>query len=282
MQLLEQEVRRTVLLALQEDQMHHDITTLACVSSEKSIQADFVLKQNSRTAGLHLLPWICHTIDPHWKLQVHVKDGSDCTKQTILASIEGKAQTILAGERTVLNLLQHVCGIANLTAQYVEAVQGFSCDILDTRKTLPGLRAIQKYAVTIGGGKNHRFHLKERFLIKNNHLKILKEMTSQPVLEAIRRAKTLHPEAKVEVEVESLDELHQALEGRAELILLDNMTPALATQCVAIAQGVAYLEASGGMNLLNVREFAAAGVNGISIGALTHSVPAVDISLRMS
>lgn len=278
---LEQEVRRTIHIALSEDRISNDITSRACVDSEKKARADFVLKQNSKIAGLRFLPWACEMIDPSMKWSVHVLEGGHYSPSTSLASLEGSARSILSGERTMLNLLQHTSGIAQLTAQFVEAVKGFDCDILDTRKTLPGLRAIQKYAVQAGGGKNHRFHLEDRFLIKNNHLKILKGMHMQPVIEALRRAKEMQPQALVEVEVENLSQLEEALIGKADIILLDNMTPSLVGEAVKIAKGKAYLEASGGISLANVRAYAATGVNGISIGALTHSAPAVDISLRM-
>lgn len=281
MEHLEQEVRRTVLLALNEDRSTKDITSQACVRPGQIIQADFVLKQNSKVAGLRFLPWICQSIDGSLQWQVHSFEGGEYQDGTILASIEGHAHAILAGERTALNLLQHTSGIAHLTAQYVKAVEGFNCEILDTRKTLPGLRAIQKYAVAMGGGKNHRFHLEECFLIKNNHLALLKEVSTHPVREAIRRAKILQPQAKIEIEVESLMALEEALQEKADLILLDNMSPALVADAVKIAHGSAYLEASGGITLTNVREYASAGVHGISIGALTHSVTAVDISLRI-
>ncbi len=278
MESLEQEVRRTIGLALQEDRAARDITSQACVSHEKRVRADFVLKQNARVAGLHFLPWICESIDA--TLLEHAVEGGDHPAGTILASVEGNAHALLAGERSALNLLQHASGIAHLTAQYVDAVRGFDCEILDTRKTLPGLRAIQKYAVKIGGGTNHRFHLEERFLIKNNHLSLLKEF-AHPVREAIRRAKALQPHSKVEVEVESLSALEEALQENADLILLDNMTAARVAEAVKIAKGKAYLETSGGITLSNVREYASTGVNGTSIGALTHSVKAVDISMRI-
>jgi nicotinate-nucleotide pyrophosphorylase (carboxylating) len=281
MEHLEQEVRRTVLLALKEDRINQDITSQACISSEKFTRADFVLKQNSRVAGLHFLPWICEMIDSSLKWQIHALEGGDYEEGMILASIEGQAHSILAGERTTLNLLQHASGIAHLTTQYVKAVDGFRCEILDTRKTLPGLRAIQKYAVTVGGGKNHRFHLEERFLIKNNHLALLKERSTHPVIEAIRRAKILQPQAKIEIEVQNLSALEEALQEKADVILLDNMSRAMVEEAVRITQGKAYLEASGGITLADVRSYASTGVNGISIGALTHSVPAVDISLRI-
>jgi nicotinate-nucleotide pyrophosphorylase (carboxylating) len=281
MEHLELEVRRTILLALAEDRTAFDITSHACIPSEKRARADVVLKQNSVIAGLRFLPVICECIDPSLACQIFAADGEKCNSSRALAYIEGKAHSILAGERTLLNFLQHASGIAHLTAQFVNAVKGFNCEILDTRKTLPGLRAIQKYAVAVGGGKNHRFHLEERFLIKNNHLKLLHEGISSPVLEAIRRARILQPEAKIEVEVETLKMLEEALEGKADLIMLDNMPPSLVVEAVKIAQGKAYLEASGGVHLSNVHEYAAAGVNGISIGELTHSVKAVDISLRV-
>ncbi len=281
MKNLEQEVRRIILLALAEDRSAFDITSQACVEKDSMTHADLVLKQHSRVAGLRFLPLLCAAIDPSLSWSAHAEDGREYEDGMVLASIEGSARSILSGERTALNFLQHASGVAHLTSQYVRAVVGCNCDILDTRKTLPGLRAIQKYAVTVGGGKNHRFDLEERFLIKNNHLKILKETTSRPVAEAILRARILQPDAKIEVEVETLDMLEEALTAKADLILLDNMPPSLVREAVGIVGGRAYLEASGGINLDTVRAYAETGVNGISIGALTHSVPAVDISLRI-
>jgi nicotinate-nucleotide pyrophosphorylase (carboxylating) len=165
---------------------------------------------------------------------------------------------------------------------YVKEVSGHSCDILDTRKTLPGLRALQKYAVKVGGGKNHRQHLQEAVLIKNNHIKILKKYHQSPISQAISSAKALHPQAKVEVEVEDLTMLKEALEAGADIILLDNMSTEMMKKCVHMTNGKAYLEASGGMTLKRLKETAEVGVNGISIGALTHSVSAVDISLKVT
>jgi nicotinate-nucleotide pyrophosphorylase (carboxylating) len=278
---LEQEVRRTILLALKEDRAECDVTSQACISKESTVEAELLLKQNSLIAGLRFLPVICETIDPHLSWRAFAEDGREYGNGTVLASIRGNTQSILSGERTALNFLQHVSGVAQLTSQYVQAVAGWNCDILDTRKTLPGLRAIQKYAVVAGGGKNHRFDLEERFLIKNNHLKILLEETARPVREAILRARILQPDAKIEIEVESLAMLEEALSAQADLILLDNMPPELIREAVQLANGKVYLEASGGITLENVRAYAETGVNGVSIGALTHSVPAVDISLRI-
>jgi len=278
---LEQQVRHTILLALQEDRAGCDITSKACIPTQQRARAEFVLKQSTTVAGLRFLPWICQAIDETLSLQVFAADREVHTEGKILASIEGNAQSILAGERTALNMLQHACGIAQLTSEFVQAVEGYNCAILDTRKTLPGLRAIQKYAVTMGGGSNHRLHLEERFLIKNNHLRLLQETTLHPVKEAILRARQLRPGSEVEVEVEDLEMLQEALDAGAEWILLDNMTPALVAQAVEITQNRARLEASGGIHLGNVRAYAATGVHGISIGALTHSVKAIDISLRV-
>ncbi len=269
---LEQEVRRTILLALDEDRASKDITSQACIDPDQIVRADFVLKQNAKIAGLRLLPWLWESIDPKVICQIQATDGEGCATGTTVASIEGPANSILSGERSVLNLLQHVSGIATTTARFVEAVKDFPCDILDTRKTLPGLRAIQKYAVALGGGKNHRFHLEQQVLIKNNHLKL------SGLREAILRA---HGVGKIEIEVESLSALEEALAKGVQVILLDNMHPAVVAEAVKITQGRAYLEASGGIQLTNVRDYAATGVNGISIGALTHSVTAVDISMRI-
>jgi nicotinate-nucleotide pyrophosphorylase (carboxylating) len=279
MEYLEQQVRRTISLAFEEDHTGQDITSLACISPQQTTRAEIVLKQNSKVAGLRFLPWACQIVDPSLTCEILASDGKDYEAHTVMARIEGKAHSILALERTALNLLQHASGIAQQTAQYVNAVKEFSCDILDTRKTLPGLRALQKYAVVMGGGKNHRFHLEDRFLIKNNHLKL--QQTSHSVAEAIRRARTWKPQAQIEVEVENLADVQEALKEQVEMILLDNMTPSVVAKAVALANGKAYLEASGGITLDNVKEYAATGVNGISIGALTHSVRAVDLSLRM-
>jgi nicotinate-nucleotide pyrophosphorylase (carboxylating) len=281
MEHLEREVRRTILLAFNEDRIHQDITSEACISDAKIARANFVLKQNAKVAGLRFLQWIYESFDPNLKCTLHVEEGAECAPGTILASIEGNARLILATERTALNLIQHASGIASLTAQYVKAVESLNCQILDTRKTLPGLRAIQKYAVVVGGGKNHRLHLEDRFLIKNNHLKLLRETLAHPVKEAIDRARKLHPSIPLEVEVENLSDFKEALDAKAEVIMLDNMPVPIVAEAVALAQGKAYLEASGGINLSNVREYAMTGVNGISIGSLTHSINAVDISLRL-
>lgn len=276
-----QEIRRTLQMALAEDHAQNDVTSQACVPSNTKAKASLLLKQPARIAGLVIFPVLCELLGGELNFQLLIEDGCECNPGAVLATLEGNAHSILAGERSALNLIQHASGIATLTAEYVNAVKGFSCDILDTRKTLPGLRAIQKYAVLIGGGKNHRFHLEDRFLVKDNHIKLLKETCPTPVAEAIQRAKILQPGVKIEIEVANLAQLEEALGAGADLVLLDNMNPAIVAEAVKLNQGRAYLEASGGITLENVKQYAETGVNGISIGALTHSVRAIDMSLKV-
>jgi nicotinate-nucleotide pyrophosphorylase (carboxylating) len=205
-----------------------------------------------------------------------VNDGTICNKRTEIACINGPARALLSGERTALNLLQHLSGVATLTAQCVEKVKGTKCQILDTRKTVPGLRLLDKYAVRVGGGTNHRLHLGDRILIKNNHLAL-----SKSIGVCIERAKKAYPLQWVEVEVDNLSELEEAIEAGADGALLDNMQPEEVARCVELAQGRLFLEASGGISLENVLEYAKTGVDGVSIGALTHSAPALDISMKI-
>jgi nicotinate-nucleotide pyrophosphorylase (carboxylating) len=278
---LETDVRRCIQHALEEDRVHEDITSIACLEESAQTEAYLLLKQRALIAGLPFLSWIFHCVDPSIQLHCHVQEGQECPPGTILAHITGPARALLSCERTALNLLQHASGIATLTNAFVRAVEGYPCDILDTRKTLPGLRHLQKYAVAVGGGKNHRFDLNERFLIKNNHLAHLKKHTEEPIKEAIQKARALYPNKAIEVEVESLEMLQASLEAKAEFILLDNMSLDLLAQAVCLAKGKAYLEASGGVNLTSARSIAKTGVDGISIGALTHSVSAIDISFRI-
>lgn len=277
-----QDIKHAIVIALREDRARDDITSEACLPEETQVKAEIVLKQKAKIAGLVFLPWVFEAVDPEVKFEMIAEEGIVAESGTILARMKGKARSLLAAERVALNIVQHASGIATLTAEHVKEIEGLSCDILDTRKTLPGLRALQKYAVKVGGGKNHRFHLQEAFLIKNNHIKVLKKYHETPITEAIARARALQPQAKIEIEVEDVDMLKEALAAQADLILLDNMSTELMKECVQLTAGKAYLEASGGMTLKRLREAAEAGVNGISIGALTHSVSAVDISLRIT
>jgi len=277
---LDQHVLKAVAFALEEDKAQEDITSHACIDTSAHVRAQLLLKQRARIAGLSFLSCILDKagISP---FQLHAQEGGDYDAGTLLASIEGNAHALLRMERTMLNLIQHASGIATLTAQFVQEVAGYSCAILDTRKTLPGLRAIQKYAVRTGGGKNHRFDLKERILIKNNHLSILGRSTENPISAAIENARLKSQGIAIEVEINSLDMLQAALDAKPDAILLDNMPPESVAEAVRRAQRTVYLEASGGITLSNVRTYAQTGVDAVSIGALTHSAPAIDISLRM-
>ncbi len=280
-ELLEQSIRQMAERAFIEDCACDDVTSRACIDPAAMGSAHIVLKQPARIAGLAFLPHLFQTFDPDLSLSLKFEEGEDANAGTILAIVKGRLQSLLASERTALNLLQHTCGVATLTAQFVEQVKGYACDILDTRKTIPGMRRLQKYAVRMGGGKNHRFDLKEKVLIKNNHLKVLRKRCAEPIAWATRRAKEQFPDVPVEVEVENIAMLQEALLAGVEWVMLDNMSVSAVREAVELAQGRAYLEASGGMTLANIRAYAATHVNGISIGALTHSAPAVDISMRL-
>jgi len=274
-------VHQLIRTAFKEDDQENDITSLACFPHSMQTKAAIILKQPAKVAGMPFLSSIFHAVDKNITIKSLAEDGKYYEAGTILCEIEGPASHILSVERTALNLLQHLSGIATLTSLYVEAVKEYPCDILDTRKTLPGLRWLQKYAVKMGGGKNHRLSLSDRFLVKNNHLCLLKNQTSSPIGEAVKRARALHPNLPLEIEVENLDMLQEAIDHQVPVIMLDNMSLSMVKEAVKITNKRAYLEASGGIHLKTVRDYAATGVDGISIGALTHSVHAIDMSLRV-
>ncbi len=268
-----------VTRALEEDISHGDITTQILIPSEVNIRATIIAKQVLTVAGIPVLQKVFKNIDPLVLIHIECKDGTHTKPGQVIATLQGQAQSILTGERVALNFLQHLSGIATLTKQFCEAISEYPAKILDTRKTTPGLRALEKWAVTCGGGTNHRRSLHDGILIKDNHLALLNAQGISITL-ACRMAKTNAPDGfRVCVEIESLDDIEQALAGKADVLLLDNMTPELVHQAVAQIKGRAIIEVSGGINLSNVREFAATGAGYISIGALTHSAPAVDISL---
>ena len=206
-----------------------------------------------------------------------IKDGGKVAKGDVIAVVTGRTKTILKGERTSLNILQHMSGIASETAKYAECCKGTNAHVTETRKTLPGLRALEKYAVVVGGGKNHRYNLSDAAMLKDNHIDAYGSLTK--AVEALR-SKMGHM-AKIEVEVRNEEELREALGCKADVIMLDNMTTEQMKKCVEIADGKAVLEASGNVTLERMAEIAATGVDIISVGALTHSVKAFDISLRI-
>jgi len=267
--------------AFAEDHAFDDITTKACIDEEEEAVAHFFLKEDACIAGLQFIPGIFSFLDRRLKTEVFFEEGEMAPAQSKLATVSGNARSILSAERVALNLLQHLCGIATLTQACLSKVKGTGCQILDTRKTIPGLRLLQKYAVRIAGGTNHRPHLAGGILIKNNHLAVASNYSQNPIAYALEKVQLTYPFQEIEVEVSSLPQLTAALAAGADRILLDNMSVDEVKKCVTKAKGKAYLEASGGITLDTVRAYAETGVNGISIGALTHSVQAIDIALRI-
>lgn len=268
------DIEAIVRRALDEDLP--DITSEAIFAPSDRGRARFLVKASGVVAGLALAEATFRAIDPTARLGTLHEDGDRVESGKIVAEVEASVITLLSGERTALNLLQRASGIATLTRRYVDAVQGTKAKIFDTRKTAPGLRALDKYAVRCGGGENHRIGLFDMFLIKNNHVD-----RAGSIAAAVERVRTRKMPQKIMVEVRDMKELDEALAQRPDFILLDNMTPAQLRDAVVRTADRVPLEASGGITLQNVREIAETGVDRISIGALTHSVTALDISMRI-
>src|SRR5919109_41932 len=252
-----------------------DLTTDAIVPSEEVAAAAFVTRAPGVIAGLQLAEAAFHLLDPQARLEIHIADGERAPANTIVARVTGKARALLTAERVALNFLGRMSGIATLTRQYVDAIAGCRAHIIDTRKTTPGLRAFEKYAVRAGGGMNHRVGLFDAVLIKDNHIVVAGGIGA--AIEAAR-ARAGHM-VKIEVEVDTLAQLPEALTHRVDAMLLDNMSPAELKEAVRLVAGRAITEASGGVNLDTVRAIAEAGVDLISVGALTHSAPVLDLGL---
>jgi nicotinate-nucleotide pyrophosphorylase (carboxylating) len=273
------DIRRAIRRALQEDLPLGDVTTAALFLSPTPALARIVAQQSLVVAGLAAAVRTFRTVDASLVLSIYRQDGEHAKDGDCLLQIEGDGRSILKAERVALNFLQHLSGIATLTRRFRDAARGYPVTILDTRKTIPGLRALQKWAVRLGGGTNHRQSLSDSVLIKDNHLALLNQ-TTMPVRTACRKAKANAPRSmKIIVEAESLADVRQAVTGRADIILLDNMNPASVRQAIRLIKGRALVEVSGGITLKNVRAMAAAGPDRISIGALTHSAPAATLSL---
>jgi len=263
--------------ALREDIGSGDVTTDAICEPDQMGRAVIRTKEPCVVAGVPIAQMVFETLDFQLRFTSRVRDGDRLAAGQIIAELDGRLRTILTGERIALNFLQRLSGIATATARYVEAVRDFSVKILDTRKTAPGLKIFDKYAVRVGGGQNHRMGLYDGVLIKTNHIR-----AAGGIAKAIERARRSAPTTlRIEVEVKNLKELQEALDAGADIIMLDNMSLEEIRQAVKIAHGRALLEASGGVNLENVREIAATGVDFISVGALTHSVKAIDMHLEV-
>jgi nicotinate-nucleotide pyrophosphorylase (carboxylating) len=273
------DIRRAVRRGLEEDLAQGDITTAALFPDPPPARAKIIAQQPLVVAGMAAAIQTFIVVDASLKLTPSLQDGSQARTGDVLLQIEGDGRSILSAERVALNFLQHLSGIATLTDRFCRAVQGYPVDIMDTRKTIPGWRALQKWAVSLGGGTNHRTSLGDGILIKDNHLALMGDK-KHAVLKACRLARAMASTDKpFIVEVESLSEVHDALQGKADIILLDNMTPGTVTRAVKLIAGRALVEVSGGITLKNVRAMAAAGPDRISIGALTHSAPAATLSL---
>ena len=273
------ELESLVNAALKEDAPHGDVTTRALLDPALHAQANVVAKQNLTLAGVAVLHAVYRVLDPAVVVNPKFEDGATLEAGQTFATLQGPADSILGGERVALNFLQRLSGIATLTSRFRAEIRHYPTRLVDTRKTTPGLRRLEKWAVALGGGTNHRMSLSDGVLIKDNHL-VLLEAQGTTLKEACQKARArLSHHFRICVEVETLEHMTQALDGGADVLLLDNMPPCLVKKAVDLVKGRAHTEVSGGITLENVREYAATGVDSISIGALTHSAPAVDISL---
>ena len=263
-------------LALAEDLGAGDITSQATIPADRRCVAVIFAKAPGVLAGVDVVRSVYRAIDPDVHVEILLADRTPITPPLDLITLEGRARSVLAGERTALNLLGRMCGVATATREYVDAIAGSGARILDTRKTMPGLRTLDKYAVACGGGVNHRMGLYDAFLIKDNHLKV-----AGGVNQAVALARAAHPELPITVEVENLDQLREAVSCAPARIMLDNMPVDVTREAVAIVAGRAVVEASGGMTLANIRQVAHTGVDVISVGAITHSARWLDVSMEV-
>lgn len=269
------QLRQFVEAALTEDIRSGDITTNTLIPAEAQAVALMRFRESGIVCGIEAAKSTFRLLDSNINLKVLLADGDAVNAGEVALEIRGNARAILTGERVSLNIVQHLSGIASATAQYVKETEGTKARIVDTRKTTPGLRLLEKYAVRCGGGHNHRYALDDMILIKDNHVALCGGIQN-----AVSRArKNVGQSVKIEVECDTLDQVREALQAGAELILLDNMPPATLHEAVEIVSGKALCEASGGINLQTVRGVAQSGVDVISVGALTHSVRALDVGL---
>ena len=279
---MDKNVRHLIKLALEEDFADRgDLTSLATIPIKKQVKAYFLVKEDCVCVGLDIVEEVFKQVDESLIFQSFVNDGDFCLKGTNVAVISGKARAILSGERIALNFMQHLLGIATETKKYVEALGNSKTKILDTRKTTPVYRQLEKYAVKMGGGVNHRFGLYDRMMIKDNHRQLNVVDGLADIKSMVNLCRQKYPDVEVEVEADTLEEVREAVKVRADYILLDNMTNEQMVEAIAINKGVCKLEASGGITLERIASLANLGLDYISVGALTHSVKAIDISLEI-
>jgi nicotinate-nucleotide pyrophosphorylase (carboxylating) len=272
-------IRKLIHDAFHEDSNTNDVTSRTIIPEKTIIKAHVLVKERGIICGMDIIKEVFDEFDTSLEVMLLVQDGRLVRKGQIISEIKGNARSILSCERTVLNFLQHLSGIATLTRMYVDAVRGTKIKILDTRKTLPGLRELEKYAVRCGAGKNHRFNLEEMAMIKDNHLKVIGS-----IAEGVKGLKNSKPDIKVEVECKNMVQVQEAVDAGADIIMLDNMSFIDMQRSIEIIRKNAgpdvEIEISGGVNLKTIEEFRNLDVDRISIGALTHSVSALDISLN--
>jgi nicotinate-nucleotide pyrophosphorylase (carboxylating) len=281
LQSSEEQIAHIIDLALAEDISHGDVTSAALIPPELEGKASILVKAEGVLAGGEVAEKVFLKVDPSLKIEILIKDGTKIKSGDITATIVGRVISILKAERVAINFLSKLSGIASETAQYIAKTQGLNAKITDTRKTTPGLRLLEKYAVRMGGGQNHRFHLGDGILIKDNHLVALRAL-GMSLKDIVAKAKQNAPQdLKVEVEVNTTQEARDAVESGADIIMLDNMSPDEMRHVVSLIPSRVKIEASGGINLANVQAAAETGVNLISIGALTHSSKTLDISLEL-
>ncbi len=272
------QIEQILSLALNEDIGTGDITTLSTIPEDKTAHGRFVAKEDMILCGVPLAAHVFERVDKDIRFEAFFKDGEAVKKGDVIAEVTGNAQNVLTGERTALNFMQRLTGIATRTHAAVAEVEGTKAKITDTRKTTPGLRVLEKYAVRVGGGTNHRFNLADGVLIKDNHIAV-----SGGITNAVKNARAVIPHTlKIEVEVETKEQLLEALQAGADIIMLDNMSNEKMRECVELVGGRALVEASGNMGEKSLVEVAQTGVDIISIGALTHTVRAADISLKFT
>ena len=277
MKLTQSYIDSIINTALNEDINYIDVTTDNLISPDHTSSAYYLAKDSGVLCGIEIAKRVFELVGGNVEFETLIHDGSEVKNGDIIAKMNGSTVTLLKGERTALNILQHLSGIATATNKCVKLVEGTKASITDTRKTLPGLRAMQKYAVTVGGGKNHRFNLSDGAMLKDNHLDAYGGITG--AVTALR--KKIGHMVKIEVEVRNLAELQEALDNKCEVIMLDNMSCEDMKKAVAITNGRALLEASGNVTAETIRSVAETGVDIISLGALTHSVKCFDISMRI-
>ncbi|MQG16143.1 MAG: carboxylating nicotinate-nucleotide diphosphorylase [SAR202 cluster bacterium] len=275
------EINRFIDFLITEDAAERDITTESVVDEDIECNAVIEAKEQGVACGIDFAEMVFRQLDPTINITKTVQDGAVISKGEIILELQGKASVILSGERIALNLLQHLSGISTLTAQYVDSVKSTKAVITDTRKTVPGIRRFQKYAVTMGGGKNHRMDLEDGILIKDNHIKF-NEINGLSISDVVRKSRdNSEAPTDIEIEVDNLDQFRAVLQQEPDIILLDNMDTKTMKMAVNINNNKALLEASGGVTLSTVKEIAETGVDLISVGALTHSSRALDMSLNI-